>query len=65
MQALGLDPQNVLLVGDMIADVQLAQALGAQCVLVPWGHNSRERLAATGCPIAGSCEELLERIIKG
>lgn len=64
MAALGIEPQRAVLVGDMIADAELARALGTKCVLVPWGHNSRERLLTTGCPIAGSCGELLELITK-
>ena len=59
MAALALAPQNVVLVGDMIADSELADALGADCVLVPWGHNSRARLETTGRRIADSCEQLL------
>lgn len=60
MQSLGLEGKNVVLVGDMIADAQLAQDLGARCVLVPWGHNSLERLSETGAPIAHRFEELEE-----
>ena len=62
MAALGLAPGDVILVGDMIADSALAAALGAQCVLVPWGHNSRQRLETTGRRIASSCEELLRML---
>ena len=61
---LGLEGNEVVLVGDMTADAELAHALSAHCVLVSWGHNSYERLGATGAPIAESFEEL-ERIIDG
>ena len=60
MAALGIAPESAVLVGDMITDSELADALGALCVLVPWGHNSCERLETTGCAIAHSCEELLK-----
>lgn len=60
MQALGLSGKDVVFVGDMIADAQLAHDLGARCVLVPWGHNSLERLRETGEPIAHRFEELEE-----
>ena len=59
LRALSLAPEQVVIVGDMIADSELAQALGTQCVLVPWGHNSIARLKETGRMIAGTCEELL------
>ena len=60
MAALGIAPESAVLVGDMITDSELADALGALCVLVPWGHNSCERLETTGRAIAHSCEELLK-----
>jgi len=64
MQALGLEGKDTVLVGDMLADAELAQALGAHCVLVPWGHNAAFRLKDAGCPVARSFEEL-EAIIAG
>lgn len=59
MQALGVKPDDAVLVGDMITDSELADALGTGCILVPWGHNSRERLMTTGRTIAHTCAELL------
>ena len=59
MQALGVAPDEAVLVGDMITDSELADALGTGCILVPWGHNSCERLMTTGRTIAHTCEELL------
>ena len=38
---------------------ELADVLGTDCVLVPWGHNSCARLEPTGRVIAHTCEELL------
>ena len=58
MAHLGLCGEGCVLVGDMVADSELADHLGAHCVLVPWGHNSRERLEKTGRHVAGSFEEL-------
>jgi len=58
MQALGLEGKDVVLVGDMLADAELAQALGAHCVLVPWGHNAKRRLEGALFPVAESFEEL-------
>ena len=63
IQRLGLCAEDCVLVGGMVADCELAQALGAQCVLVPWGHNSGVRLEKTGCTVAGSLDEL-EQILK-
>lgn len=62
LQRLGLDPRATLLVGDMVADAQLASELGVGCVLVCWGHNDLPRLLATGLPVAHTPQEL-ERLL--
>ena len=59
MAQLGLDGSETVLIGDMVADSELADALGTHCVLVPWGHNDDMRLAATGRAVVKSCEELI------
>lgn len=46
-----LDPKEVLFIGDTEHDRDTAEAIGCDCVLVSRGHNSRERLLATGCPV--------------
>jgi len=61
---LGLEARNCVLVGDMVADCELAHALGTACVLVSWGHNSEERLQKTGCAVAGSMEELQSMLMQ-
>ncbi len=48
MAETGADPQRTLLVGDTLHDLEVAQALGARCVLVENGHQSRARLRAAG-----------------
>lgn len=63
LHELGLSGADVVLVGDMLADAHLAEALGADCVLVSWGHNDLKRLMSTGLPVAHSFEEL-EEILK-
>ena len=63
LHELGLAGADVVLVGDMLADAHLAEALGADCVLVSWGHNDLKRLMSTGLPVAHSFEEL-EEILK-
>lgn len=46
MERHGLSADGLLFVGDLISDAKTAKALGARCVLIPNGHNSRERCAA-------------------
>ena len=62
MKRLGLDGAGTVLVGDMVADAQLASELGVGCVLVSWGHNDLPRLLATGLPVAHTPQEL-ERLL--
>ncbi len=60
-----LPPEDRLcFVGDTLHDAQVARAVGAECVLVTTGHQSRERLAGTGFPVAGSPWECLAVIRK-
>lgn len=58
MERLGLSGEDVVLVGDMVADAELAEALGTRCLLVPWGHNDTQRLEKTGAPVAHTMDEL-------
>jgi phosphoglycolate phosphatase len=58
MQELNLPPKEILMVGDTLHDYELAQDLGIDCVLIFSGHQSRERLAASGAKIINSLDEL-------
>ena len=42
---------RALLVGDTDHDYETALAIGADCVLIPNGHQSRARLLACGAPV--------------
>lgn len=53
----GLNPERTLLVGDTIHDYEVAQAIGCNCVLVAKGHQSKERLLATGAHVLDSLGE--------
>ena len=56
----GIDPKNVLFIGDLISDAQTAEKIGAECILVPLGHNSKSRCEKTGATVC----ETLEGITK-
>lgn len=58
----GLDPAELLFVGDLISDAKTAKALGAKCVLIPNGHNSRERCAAQGVTVLDGMDGLIRYI---
>jgi len=46
LATLGVPPREVLLIGDTLHDLAVAQELGTDCVLVAHGHHPAERLRA-------------------
>jgi phosphoglycolate phosphatase len=58
VQRLRVDPASVLVVGDTLHDLELAQAIGCRVVLYAGGHQSRERLAASGAPVIEAFAEI-------
>lgn len=62
LKKLGIPAEFVLYIGDTLHDVETAQAMGVQCVLIDQGaraHQSRERLLAAGVPVIRDYTELL------
>lgn len=62
VQTIPHEPHELLLVGDTVHDFEVARAIGADCVLISHGHNSGDRLRATGAPVVNSLEELIDRV---
>jgi len=54
-----------LLIGDSLHDAEVAAAIGADCVLLACGHQSRARLEATGCRAPDTVTDLLHAAEKG
>lgn len=48
METLDFGPHEVLLIGDTIHDLEVAEAIGADYVLLSHGHTSYERLSRSG-----------------
>ena len=48
MKQLGVQPTDVLYVGDSATDVKTAHNAGVACVAISWGYQSREALMAAG-----------------
>ena len=42
---------KTLVIGDTAHDAETAAAIGADCILFSGGHQCKERLEATGCPV--------------
>lgn len=55
-----LDPSTILLIGDTTHDADVAASIGADCCLIPNGHQSQKVLAACGAPIVDSLSELFQ-----
>ncbi len=54
----GIDPSEAILIGDTIHDAEVASEIGVDAVLVSRGHQSDERLKATGIPVFCNFTEL-------
>lgn len=60
LERLGIDRSEAVLIGDTTTDAFVAAHMGVRCVLVTWGHNGRDQLAACGVPVADTHAQLLE-----
>lgn len=59
LEAYALECRRTVFIGDATHDAEVARALGASCILLATGHQSRSRLAEAHCPVFDTCEELL------
>jgi len=61
IEKLDVDPENILMFGDLIHDAEVAEAMGIDCILITRGNQNRERLESTGLPVHDKLElSLLE-----
>ena len=51
-----------LIIGDTVHDAEVADAIGADCVLVARGHQSAETLGVCGCRVYNNLEEILTEV---
>ena len=54
---------RAVLIGDTTHDAETAAIVGADCILVAAGYQSRARLAATGAPVVSSLAECAPLIL--
>lgn len=59
LDALGLQPADVLVVGDSVDDAHAAADVGAGCVLYDGGYHDRAALDAVGVPVVDSLARAL------
>ncbi|MDG1326674.1 MAG: HAD hydrolase-like protein [Opitutales bacterium] len=55
---IGLPTSEVLLIGDTLHDAEVAAELGLNCILFSGGHNSKELLLKSSCPVIESFAEV-------
>ncbi|SVE29375.1 uncharacterized protein METZ01_LOCUS482229, partial [marine metagenome] len=60
---LGLEPSECLMVGDTLHDCEVAQAIGAECLLFSGGHHSEQRLLESGAAVIACLSEVSARLI--
>lgn len=59
MNKLGNGRGETLLIGDTLHDFETASEIGADCILISSGHQSREKLEQSGVNVLGSLGELI------
>ena len=57
-----INPTRVLLIGDSLHDFEVAKAIGAECCLLAYGHQSKERLLNTECQVFDDAGALLDAL---
>lgn len=62
MNKLQIQSDQVVFIGDTTHDMEVAQAIGCRCILVAFGHQDRQRLKATGCPVAESFQDIIHYV---
>ncbi|HTX87494.1 MAG TPA: HAD family hydrolase [Bacteroidales bacterium] len=60
LQKLNTQKEQVLFIGDTLHDAEVARELGIDCILVPNGHQSEERLRRCECRLTGSLKNITE-----
>jgi len=56
-------PQRTLLIGDTVHDKEVADALGADCVLIAAGHQDRRTLLDCGATVLNSIADLVLYVV--
>jgi len=62
IKKLGLKNGEALLIGDTAHDYDVASEIGADCVLLASGHQSRKTLLQCGVPVFDSIKDFVEKM---
>lgn len=58
----GIVSKNVLIIGDLTHDYEMARELGCNCLLLTTGHHDSERLQKSGAKTISAVREILKYI---
>ena len=56
-KVIGNGQLKTLMIGDTVHDFEVAEAIGADCILIADGHQSKVKLLETGTKVYDSLEE--------
>ncbi len=59
---LGIDPGQVIMIGDTLHDFDVAETMGVRCVLVAHGHHPLDRLARRSENVTADLAELRSKL---
>jgi len=60
----GIAPEETVMIGDTLHDAEVAAAIGAKCVLVARGHQSRQTLLTAGVPVMDTLRDAADWILQ-
>ena len=63
LKGTGLNPRQIVFIGDTAHDFEVAQALGSDCVLLDSGYQTRAKLLSCGCPVFDSLPSVHAHVI--
>lgn len=64
LENLAVNGEKLLLIGDTTHDYEVACQMGCDSILLPLGHQSKERLAACGANVCDSLEEAFKTLFQ-
>ena len=59
---LTLRAEQILLIGDTLHDLEVANALGTQCILISQGHQNADRLADADVIVVNDISQVPDQI---
>lgn len=57
----GINPDNIVFIGDMVHDSEVAKQIGSKCILVSNGHQPKKTLSLTGDMVVATLDELFNK----